>query len=139
MINILMNQKPGLTDSVREFFQLKKVKIHWKNFDIFLIFAQNIDCGYTLEPPTIYVLEQKKKEKQVYSCIPQFYYIKVGFKGVYFTRTCFHDDITFLILKSKNSEAVQCCVSFFFSFFSIHIPIFNLHTRTRSRRILVLK
>ena len=29
-----------------------------KNFDIFLIFAQNIDCGYTLEP-TIYVLNQK--------------------------------------------------------------------------------
>ena len=22
-----------------------------KNFHIFLIFAQNIDCGYTLEPP----------------------------------------------------------------------------------------
>ena len=22
-----------------------------KNSDIFLIFAQNIDCGYTLEPP----------------------------------------------------------------------------------------
>ena len=22
-----------------------------KNCDIFLIFAQNIDCGYTLEPP----------------------------------------------------------------------------------------
>ena len=22
-----------------------------KNYDIFLIFAQNIDCGYTLEPP----------------------------------------------------------------------------------------
>ena len=22
-----------------------------KNFDIFLIFAQNIDCGYMLEPP----------------------------------------------------------------------------------------
>ena len=27
-----------------------------KKKDIFLIFAQNIDCGYTLEPP---VLEQK--------------------------------------------------------------------------------
>ena len=25
---------------------------HQKNVDIFLIFAQNIDCGYTLEPPT---------------------------------------------------------------------------------------
>ena len=38
-----------------------------KFFDIFLIFAQNIDCGYTLEPPRRggsneypqYVLEQK--------------------------------------------------------------------------------
>ena len=29
-------------------------------FYIFLIFAQNIDCGYTfLRVPTIYVLEQK--------------------------------------------------------------------------------
>ena len=35
-----------------------------KKYNIFLIFAQNIDCGYTLEPPlrgvpTIYVLKQK--------------------------------------------------------------------------------
>ena len=29
----------------------KKENFHKKNFDIFLIFAQNIDCGYTLEPP----------------------------------------------------------------------------------------
>ena len=47
----------------REFFQLKKVKFSLDKFGYFLIFAQNIDCGYTLEPPrrvpTIYVLEQK--------------------------------------------------------------------------------
>ena len=30
---------------------VKKENFHQKNFDIFLIFAQNIDCGYTLEPP----------------------------------------------------------------------------------------
>ena len=30
---------------------VKNENFHWKNFDIFLIFAQNIDCGYTLEPP----------------------------------------------------------------------------------------
>ena len=30
---------------------VKKEKIQLKHFDIFLIFAQNIDCGYTLEPP----------------------------------------------------------------------------------------
>ena len=35
----------------RIFFGCKNEKFHWKNFDNFLIFAQNIDCGYTLEPP----------------------------------------------------------------------------------------
>ena len=29
----------------------KNEKFLWEMFDIFLIFAQNIDCGYTLEPP----------------------------------------------------------------------------------------
>ena len=33
------------------FFKSKSKKNHWKNFDIFNNFAQNIDCGYTLEPP----------------------------------------------------------------------------------------
>ena len=30
---------------------VKNENLHQKNFDIFLIIAQNIDCGYTLEPP----------------------------------------------------------------------------------------
>ena len=38
------------------FFSLKKWKFHWKNLDSFLIFAQNIDCGYTLEPPQLYTV-----------------------------------------------------------------------------------
>ena len=29
---------------------------------------------------------------KVYPCIPQFYYIKVGFKGVYYSWTCFPDE-----------------------------------------------
>ena len=33
------------------FLALKIEKIQLKKIDIFLIFAQNIDCGYTLEPP----------------------------------------------------------------------------------------
>ena len=33
----------------------------------------------------------KNKKKYVYPCKPQFYYIKVGCKGVYITRTCFPD------------------------------------------------
>ena len=36
----------------RKFFGCKNDKFYWKSFGIFLIeFAQNIDCGYTLEPP----------------------------------------------------------------------------------------
>ena len=58
-------------------FQIKR------NLLFFLNIAQNIDRGYTLDVrrfkrvPTIYVLEQNKK-KNVYSCKPHFYYIKVG-------------------------------------------------------------
>ena len=51
--------------------------------------AQNIDCGYSLEPPRQggsneypqSVFEQTKKNN-VYPCKPQFYYIKSGLKGV---------------------------------------------------------
>ena len=59
-----------------------------KKSDSFHIYAQNIDCRYSLEPPrrggsnehpTIYVLSRNKKSN-VYLCEPQFYYIKVGFK-----------------------------------------------------------
>ena len=32
-----------------------------------------------------------KIRKNVYPCKPQFYYIKVGCKGVFVTRTCFRD------------------------------------------------
>ena len=33
------------------FLAIKNENFQQKHFDIFLIFAQNIDCGYTLEPP----------------------------------------------------------------------------------------
>ena len=33
------------------FFVVKNLKIHENFFYIFLIFAQNVDCGYTLERP----------------------------------------------------------------------------------------
>ena len=56
--------------------QPKKENFQIKNSDIFHISAQNIDCGYSLEP-----LWQNKKNN-IYLCKPQFYYIEVGFKGV---------------------------------------------------------
>ena len=61
-----------------------------KNSDIFHISAQNIDCGYSLElswwggsneyPQSMFFSRNKKNN--VCPRNPQFYYIKVGFKGV---------------------------------------------------------
>ena len=66
----------------------------------FLIFAQNIDCGYTLEPPRRggsneypqSMFWSKNKKNRYTPAYPSFANIKVGFKGVYITRTCFHDE-----------------------------------------------
>ena len=44
--------------NIRDFFQLKNRFFFFSEifFIFFLIFAQNIDCGYTLEPPRRAVL-----------------------------------------------------------------------------------
>ena len=85
-----------------EIFKVVKKEIfQQKFFDIFLIFAQNIDCGYTLEPPRRggsneypqSMFWSKNKKNRYAPCIPQFFYIKVGFKGVFIARTCFPDDM----------------------------------------------
>ena len=60
-----------------------------KNSDILSISAQNIDCGYLLEPPRRggsneyhNLFLSRNKKNNIYPCKPQFYYIKVGFEGV---------------------------------------------------------
>ena len=60
-----------------------------KNCDNFIIFAQNIDCGYTSTHNQCF---EAKIRIIVYPCKPQFYYIKVGCKEVFVTRTCFRDE-----------------------------------------------
>ena len=73
-----------------KFYHQKKWKFSDKNSDIFHISAQNIDCGYSLEPPRRggsneypqSMFLSRNKKNNVYPCKPQFYYIKVGFKGV---------------------------------------------------------
>ena len=67
---------------------MKKIQI--KKSDIFHISDQNIDCGYSFEPPrrggsneypqSMFLRRNKKIDE--HPCKPQFYYITVGFKGV---------------------------------------------------------
>ena len=61
-----------------------------KYSDIFHVSAKNIDCGYSLEPPRRggsneypqSMFLSRNKKNNVDPCKPQFYYIKVAFKGV---------------------------------------------------------
>ena len=63
---------------------------HIKNSDIFHTSAKKIDCRYSLEPPhwggsneyPQSMFLSRNNKNNVYPCKPQFYYIKVGFKGV---------------------------------------------------------
>ena len=65
-------------------------KFHLQKLKLFHISAQNIDCGYSLEPPRRggsngypqSMFLSRNKNNNVYPCKPQFHYIKVGFKGV---------------------------------------------------------
>ena len=76
--------------NILKILQPKKWKFTDKNSDIFHISAQNLDCGYSLEPPRRggsnkypqSMFLSRNKKNNVYPCKPQFYYIKVGFKGV---------------------------------------------------------
>ena len=71
-----------------------------KKTDIFHNPAQSIYCGYSLEPPRWggsneyphSMLLSRNKKNNVYPCRPQFYYIKVGFKGVRIIWACFPDE-----------------------------------------------
>ena len=61
-----------------------------KKLICFHISAQNIDYGYSLEPPcrggsneySQSMFLSRNKKNNVYPCKPQFYYTKVGFKRV---------------------------------------------------------
>ena len=82
--------KTRLFKYIEKFTSKNWKKIQIKNSDISHVSAQNIDCGYSLEPPrqggsNVYpqsMFLSRNKKNNVYPCKPQFYYIKVGFKGV---------------------------------------------------------
>ena len=80
----------------RDFLTLEIEIFQLNYFGILLIVAQNINCGYTLEPPrrggsneyTQCICFSKNKINRNTPAYP-FCYIKVGFKWVCITRTCF--------------------------------------------------
>ena len=70
--------------------QAKTENFQIKKSDILYISVQNIDFGYSLEPPRRggsneypqSMFLSRNMKNNVYPCKPQFYYVKVGFNRV---------------------------------------------------------
>ena len=81
----------------------KKWKFSDKKSDIIHTSTQNIDCGYSLEPPRRggsneypqSMFLRRNQKTNVYPCKPQFYYIKMGFEGV---KIIYFRDVTFCFI-----------------------------------------
>ena len=105
----------------------------------FLIFAQNIECGYTLEPPR-QGGSNEYQQSMFWSKIRKigiplqthFNYIKVGFKGVFIARTCVsgvHILSSYLMyqinsIEYRNSVYSQTTYErFCIAFFQVYTPL----------------
>ena len=90
LYKISLSLRKHAYSNILKILQPKQGNFPIKKSDIFHISAQNIDCGYSLEPPrrggsNEYLQSMffsRNKKNNVYPCKLQFYYIKEGFKGV---------------------------------------------------------
>ena len=82
--------KTRLFKYTEKIYHKKNENFQIKDYNIFHISTQNIDCWYSLELPrrggsNEYpqpMFFSRNKKNNVYPSKPQFYYIKVGFKGI---------------------------------------------------------
>ena len=91
-----------------------------------------------------------KNKKKVYPCKHQFYYIKVGCKGGFVTRTCFRDEKAVLLLwffvpcfwcQSFGDVSLMCVHIIFSSVWVAEWPPFgkDLLTRLTIRYLCILR
>ena len=120
-----------------------------KNSYILHISDQNIDCGYSLEPPRrggSYSLEpprrggsneypqfmflSRNKKNNVYPGKPQFYYIKVGFKGSKLYRHVF-------VMNVEKKNTISICDLYYVACF-MHYVAFRLYTFILSKSDIII-
>ena len=68
----------------RFFSVVKNENFHWKIFNIFLIVAQNINCGYTLEPPRPLCFGAKIRKIDIPLHTPVLLYKSGIYRGIRF-------------------------------------------------------
>ena len=71
----------------------------------------------------------KNKKKHVYPRKPQFYYIKVGCKGVFVTHTCFRDAI--ILYKNGTSSGSKYHGRVYMMLCHCSMVMYNLKIPTR--------
>ena len=106
-------------------YRWKYENIKMKNCDIFLIFAQNIDLGYSLEPPRWggsneypqSMFSTRNKKNNVYPYKPQFYYIKVGFKKHHFISWMSVCCINMISIWQVSRRIYHCYIILYFAYF----------------------
>ena len=84
-------------------------------FILVVTYCVNIDCGYSLESPQRdgsyeypqSMFSNKNKKNNVYPCKPQFYYIKVGFKGVNIIQAYFRDEHVYSLFLKQTTLKVR--------------------------------
>ena len=86
------------------------IENHIVKNDICTFFSQNLSCGYKLESPRRYGFNESmiwiKNTKNYTPANPRFCCIKVGYKGIFCTRTCFRD-VTFSSMSHQENMSVQ--------------------------------
>ena len=120
--NTALSLRKHAYSNIKKISPPKPENFQIKISDNFHISAQNIDCGYSLEPPRRggsneyqqSMFLNRNKKSNVYPFKPQFYYTKVGFKGVEITQACFRD--------------VQNCIITVFLIDSCQAPLCSLQT-----------
>ena len=89
-LSVLLTLRKHAYSNILKILPPKNENFQIKNSHILHTSDQNIDRGYSLEPPRRggsneypqSMFLSRNKKNNVYPCKPQFYYIKVGFKGV---------------------------------------------------------
>ena len=90
LVSFLLHYENTSIQIYRKISSPKTENFQIKITDIFLVSAQNRDCWYSSETPQRGGSDEypqsmflsRNKKNNVYPCKPQFYYIKVRFKGV---------------------------------------------------------
>ena len=83
-------------------------------------------CNEAVLTSTHNLCFRAKIRKNVYPCKPQFYYIKVGCKGVHITRTCYHDVSPVSTAYSRLRFARVCS----------HVDDFNTRNKCLTAKLL---